>query len=116
MKCKVKIAKCKFCRGTVTVPLLLNKGARDYRQHLNVIARHGFDRLADVGQPTLLKKGACNDRKSIVVGLRCWFRPSSVRPELVERRNRSLRALIEFSLNRQVLLRALDSLNIKNAT
>ncbi len=48
-KCKLKSAKCKFCRGTVTVPILLKKGTR---------VRHGFDMLADVGQPTLLKKGA----------------------------------------------------------
>jgi len=52
------------------VPLLLNKGYRSDEHNICVIARHGFDRLADVGQPTLLEKGVCNDRKSVVVGLR----------------------------------------------
>ena len=49
------------------MPLLLDKVARDYRQHLNVIARHGFDRLADVGQPTLLNKGYRSDEHNICV-------------------------------------------------
>ena len=61
VNCKVQSAN--FVGAWLPSPYLLEKGARDYRQHLNVIARHGIDRLADVGQPTPLKKGVCNEKR-----------------------------------------------------
>ena len=62
------IANCKlqnanFVGAWLPSPYLLEKDARNGRQHLNVIARHGIDRLADVGQPTPLEKDARNGKR-----------------------------------------------------